>query len=77
MLVKMDQKVQHVWLARKTMGGGQKLLISWDIPDLEFVWWYCQAQFQFTASQVELRLVILSLSVPPTNPPGEIYLSQF
>ena len=31
---------------------------------------YCQAQFQFSASQVELRLAILSLSVhPPTHQP--------
>ena len=30
----------------------------------------CQAQFQFSASQVELRLAILSLSVhPPTHQP--------
>ena len=29
---------------------------------------YCKAQFQFSASQVELRLAILSLSVhPPTR----------
>ena len=31
---------------------------------------YCKAQFQFSASQVELRLALLSLSVPPTHVPG-------
>ena len=37
----------------------------------------CQAQFQFSANQVELRLAQLSLSVPPTHPLGQVNLSHF